>query len=105
MAISAGTAWEVRTGGSDSNGGLFTAGQAGAGTDYSQQDAAQLSLTDVVTDGTTTVTSLTGGFAAAMIGNGITFPGTCYMIATRGNTNTTTLDRTSAAACGRTGIV
>src|SRR3954451_13297180 len=100
MAISAGTVWEVRTGGSDSNGGLFTSGQAGAGTDYSQQDAAQLSLTDVVTDGTTTVTSAVGGFTAAMIGNGINIAGTCYMIATRSSTNTITVDRVIAADTG-----
>lgn len=105
MSLLAGTVWEIRSTGDDSQGGLFAAGQAGAGTDYSQQDAAQLSLTDVVTNGTTTVTSATGGFTAAMIANGINIAGTCYMIATRSNTNTITVDRTIGAASGQTGKV
>lgn len=105
MSISAGTVWEVRAAGSDTNGGLFYAAQAGAGTDYSRQDAAQLSLTDAVTNGTTTVTSATGGFTAAMIGNGINIAGTCYMIATRSSTNTITVDRVIGAASGQTGKV
>jgi len=41
--ISANCVWEIRTTGSNNNGG----GYVGGGTDYSQQDAAQLSLTDL----------------------------------------------------------
>jgi hypothetical protein len=105
MSIPAGTVWEVRTAGSDSNGGLYYAAQAGAGTDYSQQNSPQLSLTDVVTNGTTTVTSATGGFTAAMVANGINIAGVCYMIATRSDTNTITIDRTVSSASGQTGKV
>lgn len=67
MAISNTTVWEIRQTGSALNGGGFRPGSGG--TDYSQQAAAQLSLTDVVTNGTTTLTSATGGFTAAMVGN------------------------------------
>lgn len=67
MAISNTTVWEIRQTGSALNGGGFRPGSGG--TDYSQQAAAQLSLTDVVTNGTTTLTSAVGGFTAAMVGN------------------------------------
>lgn len=39
--------WELRTTGNDSNGGGFDAKVTSPGTDYSQQDAAQLSFTDL----------------------------------------------------------
>lgn len=65
MAIAASTVWEVRTTGSDANGGGYSSG----GTDYSQQDAAQLTVTDAAATGTTNLSSATGGFTAAMIGN------------------------------------
>lgn len=105
MSISAGTVGEVRAAGSDTSGGLFYAAQPAAGTDYSQQNSPQLSLTDVVTNGTATVTSVTGGFTALMIGNGINIAGVAYMIATRSNTNTITVDRVIGAAVGQTGKV
>lgn len=105
MSISADTVWEVRQAGSDSQGGLFRAAQPSAGIDYSQSDTPILSLTDVVTNGTTTVTSATGGFTANMIGNGINIAGTCYMIATYVNTNEVTIDRVVGAASGQTGKV
>ena len=60
MALSANTVLEVRNGGSDTNGGGFVTGAAG--TDWSQQDAAQYSVTDGVTAGTTTITSATANF-------------------------------------------
>lgn len=101
MAIGATAVWEVRTTGSDAQGGFYTSG----GTDYSQQDAAQLSLADVVTNGTTTVTSVTGGFTAAMIGNGFNIAGTIYQITARTDTNTVTIDRTAGAASGQVGKV
>lgn len=68
MAFSANTAWEVRTTGSDSNGGGFVAGSGG--TDYSQQDASQ--ATGTVTSVSTTVTATTGIFSSTMVGNYIT---------------------------------
>jgi hypothetical protein len=67
MALSASTVWEVRTTGSDTNGGGFVAGASG--TDHSQQDAAQYSVTDAVTNGTTTITSATASFGTDVVGN------------------------------------
>lgn len=69
MALSASTVWEVRTTGSDSNGGGFVTGAAG--TDYSQQAAAQYSAADLAVDATTNtkVTSATHSFVAADVGN------------------------------------
>ncbi len=98
MAISASASWEIRTTGSDQNGGLYVS----TGTDYSQQDSAQLTVTDGVTNGTTTVTSATGGFTTAMIGNGINVAGTVRQITARTDTNTITVDATIGAASGQT---
>ena len=52
MTISANTVWEVRTGGSDNNGGGFVTGASG--TDRSQQDAAHATLTALSLVHTTT---------------------------------------------------
>jgi hypothetical protein len=110
VALHADTVWELRTSGADTNGGGFKAGASG--TDYSQQDAAQLSLTDLAcADGsTTTLTSATGGFTTAMIGNliqiasGTNFTAGFYEITARTDTNTVTIDRNpttgSAASAG-----
>jgi hypothetical protein len=95
--------WELESGGNDANGAYFNT--AAAGIDYSVQSSPQLSLTDIVTNGTTTLTSATGGFTAAMIGNGINIAGTVYEIKTRVDTNTITVDRTIGAASGQTGKV
>lgn len=103
MAVTATTVWEIRTTGNDLNSGAFDPSQSGAGTDYSQQDAAQLTLTDLAcTSASTTLTSATGGFTAAMIGNYIQVSsGTNalagnYRITARTDTNTVTIDRTCA---------
>ena len=61
----AATQWECRTTGSNNNGGGYSSG----GTDYSQQNAAQLTVTDAVATGTTNLNSVTGGFTSAMVGN------------------------------------
>lgn len=63
--------WEVRTTGSDSNGGGFDPGVASPGTDYSQQDACQVSYTDLVIDGVTNtkVTSAAHPFDSTSRGN------------------------------------
>ena len=103
MALAATTVWEVRATGNDNNGGGFNAAQTSAGTDYSQQDAPQLAATDLAcVDTTTTLTSATGGFTAAMVGNVIQIvsgtndvPG-WYEITAYTNTNTVTIDRTCA---------
>lgn len=67
-AISANSVFEVRTTGSDSNGGFFVTGSGG--TDYSQQDSCQ--ATGTVTSASTTVTATSNIFTSAMVGNGIT---------------------------------
>lgn len=98
MALSAQIIWEIRTTGNNDNGGGFKAGASG--TDYSQQDSAQLTLTDLaMTAGGTTLTSATGGFTAEMIGNviriksGTNFTAGWYEITARADTNTVTIDR------------
>lgn len=70
MAKSASTVWEIRpTVGSDANGGGYVSG--GGGTDYSQQDSAQYSFTDLVIDASNAakVTSASHSFVTADIGN------------------------------------
>lgn len=96
MAISGSTVWEIRQGGDDTNGGGYVA----TGTDYTLQDTAQLSLTDLAcTTGGVILTSATGGFTAAMIGNlihintGTNFVVGFYEIVGHTDTNTITLDR------------
>src|SRR5918993_643506 len=49
------------------NGGGFVAGATG--TDYSQQDAPQVAVTDAVANGTTTITSDAAAFATTHVGN------------------------------------
>jgi hypothetical protein len=68
MSISVDTVFEVRSTGSDTNGGGFV---AGSGTDYSQQDSAQASGTNLAVDATTNtkVTSASHSFVAADVGN------------------------------------
>lgn len=101
MTLSTATVWEVRTTGSQNNGGGYTSG----GTDYSQQDAAQLNPTDLAClDTSTTLTSATGGFTSAMVGNiihitaGTQFTVGWYEITGYTDTNTVTIDRTAAVA-------
>jgi hypothetical protein len=109
MAISANTVFEARAGaGNDGNGGGFVAGSSG--TDFSQQNAAQLTLTDLATTGVvTTLTSATGGFTAAMVGNliqivsGTNFTAGFYQIVTFTNGNTVVLDRAPTTAAGSAG--
>jgi hypothetical protein len=69
MAFTATTEWDVRTTGNDANGGGFDV--ASSGTDYSQQDAAQVSFTDLVIDAVTNTkcTSAANPFTAAHVGN------------------------------------
>jgi len=73
MAFSSSTVWEVRTTGSDSNGGGYSSG----GVDYSQQDTAQVALTDMVINGTTNTifSSATLGSDSNYIGNIINVTG------------------------------
>jgi hypothetical protein len=114
MAIQAGAVWEIRTGGSNNNGGGFDSTIAGAGTDYSQQTTAALALTDLAAGaGSTTLTSATGGFTAQHVGNciyirsGTNFTAGWYFITGCTNANTVTLDRApnSVASSGGSGNV
>lgn len=111
MAISAATVWRVRIGGDNANGGGYDATISGATTDYSEQDAAQLSASDLATSGiSSTVTSAAGGFTAAMIGNalkiasGTNFTAGTYFIVTVTNTNTAVLDRNCSTGVGASGV-
>ena len=112
MALSGNTTWEMRTTGNDTNGGGFVTGAAG--TDYSQQDAkntvgADISTTDAVANGTTTLTSATANFGTTIVGNIIYLQGgtgalaaSRYQITARTNTTTITLDRSVATGTGIT---
>ena len=97
MALSATIIWEVQNGGSDTNGGGYKS-DAGT-TDYSRQPAAQLALSDVAcTTGGVVVTSVTGGFTAAMVGNvcyisGANFTTGWYEITAHTDSNTIEVDR------------
>lgn len=99
MALASTVVWEVRTDGDDNNGGGFD--PAYGGTDYSQQAAAQLTVTDAATSGvgSTTLTSATGGFTSAMVGNvlhlygGTNLTEGWYEIVGYTDGNTVTLDR------------
>ncbi len=108
MALSANTVWEVRTAGSDTNGGGFVAGASG--TDWSQQDAAQYSVTDGVTAGSTTVTSATASFGTDVVGNIIYIQGGTgsvaagwYQITARNSATSITVDRSTGLTAG-TGV-
>lgn len=106
MAILVTAVWEGRTTGSTLNGGGYDPGIAGAGTDYSQQDSPQLTVTDgAVTAGTAALTSATGGFTSAMIGNALYESGDPkqrYFITAVGSSNACTLDRN--VTTGGTGL-
>lgn len=69
MALPANMVWEIRgSNGSDSNGGGFVPGSGG--TDYSQQNAAQYSGTNLVIGATNTnVTSVSHSFISSDVGN------------------------------------
>jgi hypothetical protein len=108
MALSANTVLEVRAGGSDTNGGGYVTGSSG--TDYSQQNAAQYSVTDGVTNGTTTITSATANFGADVVGNLIYVQGGTgsvtagwYQIISRTNATTIVVDRSTGLTAG-TGV-
>lgn len=112
MAIAAASVWEVRTAGNDTNGGGFVAGASG--TDYSQQDAKNtvgnnISTTDLVAVGTTTLTSATASFTSAIVGNIIYLQGGTgalaagwYEVTTFTNSTTIIVDRAVAAGTGIT---
>jgi hypothetical protein len=70
--------FEVRTTGSDNNGGGFDSGVASPGTDYSQQDSAQIAYTDLVigtTGNENQLTSAANPFGSTVPGNVINITG------------------------------
>lgn len=104
MTIPANTVWEVRYDGDNTNGGGWVTGSSG--TDYSQQAAPQWSVTDAVTNGTTTITSATANFDASVVGNVlyIVVAGTAYRRYVTAYTNSTTIvvDATLSSGSGQT---
>ena len=100
MAVNATAVWRIRPSGSNTNGGGYDSGIAGAATDYSQQNAAQASGTHGHAVGTTTFTDLTAlAFTAAMIGNAIYITGDSlttgwYFVVGYTSSSIVTLDRT-----------
>ncbi|HEU5116108.1 MAG TPA: right-handed parallel beta-helix repeat-containing protein, partial [Isosphaeraceae bacterium] len=76
MALPSSLVWEVRTTGSNLNGGAFDARVRAAGTDYSQQDGPQATYTDLKLDAAdgTKVTSSSRPFQATDVGNTIRIP-------------------------------
>lgn len=75
-AVQAGMQWDVRTTGSDNNGGGFDPTVSAPGTDYSQQNSPQVAFTDLVVGSTTTqLTSAAHPFSAAYPGNTINITG------------------------------
>jgi parallel beta-helix repeat protein len=112
MAVTEDTVWEVRTDGAATNGGGFDDLNPGTSVDYSQQASAQLSLSDIASDGAGTgISSATGGFTAAMEGNiifieGAGFTTGWYQITAYTDTNNITIDRSCGASqTGGTGNV
>lgn len=108
MTISANTVLEVRLTGSDTNGGGFVTGASG--TDWSLQNAAQYSVTDGVTNGTTTITSATAAFGTDVVGNLIYVTGGTgavvagwYEITARASATSITVDRVTGLTAG-TGV-
>ena len=104
-AISNNTVFEVRTDGSDTNGGGFVTGASG--TNWTLQAAAQYAVTDAVTAGTTTITSATANFGTDAIGNLLYIQGGTgaitagwYEIKTRVNVTTITVDRSTGLTTG-----
>ena len=105
-AIPVGAVWEVRTTGSNTNGGGWVAGSSG--TDYSQQNAAQYSLTNGVTNGTTTIatvsasTDMVGNIAYIAGGTGSVIAGWYYITAVSAGVSLT-VDRSTGLTAG-TGV-
>ncbi len=75
MAFASTTEWDVRTTGSDSNGGGFNT--ASSGTDYSTQDSPQVTFTDLAIDAANNLkcTSALQPFTSAHVGNIINITG------------------------------
>lgn len=108
MALSNATVLEVRTTGSDNNGGGFVTGASG--TDFSQQAAAQFALTGVTTAAANAIL-LTTSAATTMVGNlaniisGTNFIAGSYQILSVVAGVSITVDRNCTSAAGALGVV
>lgn len=89
MALPSTAVIEVRTTGSDSNGGGFNS--ARGGVDYSQQNSAQ--ATGTATAVSTTLTATTGIFTSQMVGNYVTDGTTWVEITAYTSPTIVTIDR------------
>ena len=109
MALPATSVFEVRSVGNDTNGGAFDS--TGTGTDFSQQNSkntvgSNISVTDLVTAGTTTITSITAAFTTAINGNIVYITGGTGSITagwyrlTFVNSTTCTTDRSTGLSAG-----
>jgi len=113
VSVDAASHWVIRSDGNDGNGALFADLDPGTSIDYSNQASPQLGpLNDIATDGAGTgISSVTGGFTAAMVGNGIFLTGggvteDYYQITVYTDTNNITIDRSAGASkSGVTGRV
>jgi hypothetical protein len=108
MAISSSQVLEIRFGGSDTNGGGFKTGASG--TDWSQQNNAQYSVTDGVTNATTTITSATANWGTDVVGNLIYVAGGTgsiaagwYEVTSRTSSTAIVVDRSTGLTAG-TGV-
>lgn len=119
-AVTSATLWELRSAGTTTSGGGFDSTIASAGTDMSQFDnknasgctscqsaTVNISQADAVTTNTTTVTSATANFSAALIGNTIYLAGSgtttgWYQCTAFTNSTTITVDRATGSTGGVT---
>jgi hypothetical protein len=109
MAFSSFIKTYVRTDGDDTNGAIFDPSVANAGTNYCDQPNAQLSLSDISVS-TTSLTSVTGGFTAAMVGNAIRLSGGGattgrYIITVFTSSTAVTIDRSAGSGTNTSGKV
>jgi len=100
MALPAATQFSLRADGNDTNGGGFVLGSSG--TNWSLQASPQYSVTDGVSNGTTTVTSATANFGTDVVGNIVNFGGAWFQIVSRTSSLAIVLDRTVSTATGQT---
>lgn len=121
ITITAGTGWAFGAyyiTGISGSGALLERSPAPIGTasgtytlytsiDYSQQAAAQIAVTDLVTAGTTTITSTSAAFASNMVGNTVYITGGTgsitaarYEITAFTNSTTVTVDRSTGLSIG-----
>jgi len=105
VAFSGNTVLEVRQGGSDTNGGGFVTGASG--TDWSQQNSPQYAVTDLVTNGGSSVTSASANWGPDVVGNIVYIAGgtasisaNWYQVVAWNSATSITLDRANGLVAG-----